>query len=98
MAENEERYPTYMLGVSLHFRQKGLLFCRVSLFIFGRSLYVTALRKFWSHCDSHYRIIWYQSHYSCTGNHFYGTEYEIWTDCGPVGNTEKSLGPIMSNF
>ena len=31
-------------------------------------------------------------------SHFYGTEYEIWADFGPVGNTEKQPGPIMSNF
>ena len=36
---------------------------------------------------------------SRAGNHFYGTEYDIWADFGPVGNTEKtSFGPIMSNF
>ena len=35
---------------------------------------------------------------SCAGNHFSGTEYEIWADFGLVGNTEKSFGPIMSNF
>ena len=23
------------------------------------------------------------------GSNFYGTEYEIWADFGPVGNTEK---------
>ena len=28
----------------------------------------------------------------------YGTEIEIWAGFGPVGNTEKKLGPIMSNF
>ena len=27
---------------------------------------------------------------SCGGSHFYGTEYEIWADFGPVGNTEKT--------
>ena len=26
---------------------------------------------------------------SRAGKHFYGTEYEIWADFGPVGNTEK---------
>ena len=26
------------------------------------------------------------------------TEYEIWADLGLVGNTEKKIGPIMSNF
>ena len=26
---------------------------------------------------------------SRAGNHFYGTEYDIWADFGPVGNTEK---------
>ena len=36
---------------------------------------------------------------SRAGRHFYGTEYEIWADFGPVGNTEKKYGgPIMSNF
>ena len=42
-----------------------------------------------------------QSHYICrspTGRHFYGTENEIWAGFGPVGNTEKKWGPIMSNF
>jgi hypothetical protein len=29
---------------------------------------------------------------------FYGTEIEIWAGFGPVGNTEKKIGPIMSNF
>ena len=29
---------------------------------------------------------------SRAGSHFYGTEYEIWTDFGPVGNTEKNIG------
>ena len=28
----------------------------------------------------------------------YGTEIEIWAGFGPVGNTEKNWGPIMSNF
>ena len=39
----------------------------------------------------------YRSH---TGSHLYGTEYEIWADFGPVGNTEKKKdwGPIISNF
>ena len=32
-------------------------------------------------------------------SHFYGTEYEIWADFWPVGNTEKkNWGPIMNNF
>ena len=26
------------------------------------------------------------------GSHFYGTEYDIWADIGPVGNTEKKIG------
>ena len=29
---------------------------------------------------------------SCKGKYFYGTEYEIWADFGPVGSTEKKLG------
>jgi hypothetical protein len=29
---------------------------------------------------------------------FYGIEIEIWAGFGPVGNTEKKLGAIMSNF
>jgi hypothetical protein len=29
---------------------------------------------------------------SRAGSHFYGTEYEIWADFGPVGNTEKRVG------
>ena len=32
------------------------------------------------------------------GRHFYGTENEIWAGFGPVGNTEKKFGLIMSNF
>ena len=32
------------------------------------------------------------------GSYFYGTEYDIWADFGPVGNTEKNWGPIMSSF
>ena len=35
---------------------------------------------------------------SCERSHFHGTEYEIWANFGPVGNTEKKLGPIISNF
>ena len=35
---------------------------------------------------------------SCAGRHFYGTEYVIWAGFGPVGNTGKKIGPIMSNF
>ena len=31
-------------------------------------------------------------------SNFYGTEIEIWVGFGPVGNTEKKFGPIMSNF
>ena len=31
-------------------------------------------------------------HRSHSGSHFRGTEYEIWADFGPVGNTEKKLG------
>ena len=29
---------------------------------------------------------------SRAGSHFYGTEYEIWTEFRPVGNTEKKWG------
>ena len=29
---------------------------------------------------------------SRAGSNFYGTEYEIWTDFGPVGNTENKIG------
>ena len=29
---------------------------------------------------------------SSAGSHFYGTEYEIWADFVPVGNTEKKIG------
>ena len=35
---------------------------------------------------------------SRAGSPFYGTEYEILADFGPVGNTEKKIGLIMSNF
>ena len=43
--------------------------------------------------------LFYSQYRSRAGSHFYGTEYEIWADFGPVGNTEKKVGgPIMSNF
>ena len=29
---------------------------------------------------------------SRAGRHFFKTEYEIWADFGPVGNTEKKNG------
>jgi hypothetical protein len=32
------------------------------------------------------------------GNTVYGTEIEILAGFGPVGITEKKIGPIMSNF
>ena len=32
------------------------------------------------------------------GNHFYGTEYEIWADFGPVGNTEQIFGNIYDQL
>ena len=35
------------------------------------------------HTKSFYRIR--------VGSHFYGTEYEIWTNFGHVGNTEKKI-------
>ena len=36
---------------------------------------------------------------SRAGSHFYGTEYEIWTDFGLVGNTEKkNWGPNFFMF
>ena len=35
---------------------------------------------------------------SRAGRHFYGTENVISAGLGPVGNTEKKFGPIMSNF
>ena len=31
-------------------------------------------------------------------SNFYETEIEIWAGFGSVGNTEKKIGPIMSNF
>ena len=31
-------------------------------------------------------------------SNFYGTEIEIWFGFGPVGNTEKKFGLIVSNF
>ena len=31
-------------------------------------------------------------------NNFNGTEIEIWASLVPVGNTEKRVGPILSNF
>ena len=37
-------------------------------------------------------------HRSRTGSQFYGTEYEICADFGPIGNIEKKWGLIMSNF
>ena len=36
--------------------------------------------------------------YSCLVSNFYRTEIEIWAGFGPVGNTEKNIGPIMNNF
>ena len=44
--------------------------------------------------------MWSKSLYrSRASSHFYETEYEIWADIGPVGNTEKKVGgPVMSNF
>ena len=38
------------------------------------------------------------SYRSCAGSHFYGIDNEIWADFGPVGNTEKKIRLIMSNF
>ena len=35
---------------------------------------------------------------SRTRRYFYGTEYEIQAEFGLAGNTEKKMGPIMSNF
>ena len=35
---------------------------------------------------------------SRAGNHFYGKEYEVWADFRLVGNTEKKIEQIMSNF
>ena len=47
-----------------------------------------------THSDS-----WPKSLYrSRAGRHFYGTENEIWAGFGPVGNTEKKNGQIMSYF
>ena len=37
----------------------------------------------------------YRSHVE---SHFYGPEYEIWADFGPVGYTEKKIGLIISDF
>ena len=36
--------------------------------------------------------------YNCAVSNFYGEDIEIWAGFGPVGNTEKEIGPIMSNF
>jgi hypothetical protein len=35
---------------------------------------------------------------SCAGSHFYGTEYEIWADFGPVGNTGKIWAGKYASF
>ena len=35
---------------------------------------------------------------SLTGSHFYVTENVNWAVFEPPGNTEKKVGPIMSNF
>ena len=35
---------------------------------------------------------------SRAGSHFYGTEYEIWVDFWPVGNTEKKIGGQLCFF
>ena len=32
------------------------------------------------------------------GSHFYGTEYDIWADFWPVGNTEIKLGRKVCCF
>jgi len=31
-------------------------------------------------------------------NNFYGIEIEIWAGFGPVGNIERKIGLILSNF
>ena len=41
----------------------------------------------------------YQSHNIEVTSHFFCTEYEIWADFGPVGNTEKKmLGQLRATF
>ena len=37
-------------------------------------------------------------HISRAVSNFYGTEIKIWAGFGSVGNTEKKIGPKMSNF
>jgi hypothetical protein len=31
-------------------------------------------------------------------SNFYGAEIKIWAGFGPVGNTEKKMGPVMCKF
>ena len=46
-----------------------------------------------------YISFWSKSLYrSHAGRQFYGTKIDIWAGLGPVGSTEKKIGPIMSNF
>ena len=50
---------------------------------------------------AHTYIVSAQSHWpdrSRKRRHFYGTEYEIWADFGPVGNTEKKCTVKYANF
>ena len=49
-------------------------------------------------CNEAFQIHTKSLYRSCAGSHFYGTEHEIWADFRPVGNTEKKIGAIMSNF
>ena len=53
----------------------------------GLFRYLSLAKKVTSHSQSHYIEVVH-----CAGRHFYGTEYEIWADFGPVGNTEKKDG------
>ena len=55
---------------------------------YGKSLALNAICAFYTNSL-------YRSH---AGTHFYGTEYEFWADFWLVGNNEKKIGPVMSNF
>ena len=51
--------------------------------------------------DDYQQTDWFYTkslYISPAASNFYGTGIEIWAGFGPVGNTEKKLGPIMSNF
>ena len=44
--------------------------------------------------NMHTKSLWI----SCVVSNFYGTEIEIWSGYGEVGNTEKKLGQLWATF